>query len=275
MAYKKKPIPTGVKYHKLTVISEVENTRGDKKRYVAVECECGSTKVVRWDMLKSGGTKSCGCLVSKNAKRQARGMALASAQKRQSHNIASCLGKKYHKLTIIAPYKHPKQKCSWGVVQCDCGTIFKANLARVKHGRLKSCGCLAYDNAIDYVSEVDGEQLKCFGGRGGYQRISSGKNNGRSLIHRHEADKVYERIYGTNLPNKACVHHIDSVTSNNRLDNLCVFEGNGEHKRYHRAFDKAAYQFLRDNELLDDFYNRFPDLQPRTLRDMLNDSKQK
>ena len=33
-----------------------------RPRYVSVSCSCGTTKTVRYDHLKSGRTKSCGCL---------------------------------------------------------------------------------------------------------------------------------------------------------------------------------------------------------------------
>lgn len=50
---------TGNKYGKLTVIAldHVNN-----KAYWLCKCECGNTKVVCGDKLRSGNTKSCGCI---------------------------------------------------------------------------------------------------------------------------------------------------------------------------------------------------------------------
>lgn len=50
----------GNKYNRLTVIGEVE--KQSRKRYLKCVCDCGQQTVVRSDKLKSGHTKSCGCL---------------------------------------------------------------------------------------------------------------------------------------------------------------------------------------------------------------------
>ena len=52
---------TGKKFHRLTVIRE---TGRDNSGQVLWECrcDCGNTSIVRGRDLRSGGTKSCGCL---------------------------------------------------------------------------------------------------------------------------------------------------------------------------------------------------------------------
>lgn len=58
------------KFNRLTVINY-----GNKKGYWLCECDCGSIKEIREDHLRSGATKSCGCLsrevFSKIGKKQA------------------------------------------------------------------------------------------------------------------------------------------------------------------------------------------------------------
>lgn len=54
---------TGKIYGKLTVIKRVENR--NKDLYWLCRCECGNEVIVRGSYLKSGITKSCGCLCSK------------------------------------------------------------------------------------------------------------------------------------------------------------------------------------------------------------------
>lgn len=55
----------GSVYGKLTVLREgklyVSPTMTTVKRWVCI-CECGNTIEVRQDSLRSGNTKSCGCL---------------------------------------------------------------------------------------------------------------------------------------------------------------------------------------------------------------------
>lgn len=55
----------GQTFGKLTVVelsTEKFNRRG--KRYIC-SCECGNTTTVRADFLKTGNTRSCGCMLSK------------------------------------------------------------------------------------------------------------------------------------------------------------------------------------------------------------------
>jgi len=53
---------TGQKFGRLTVLSEVERNTGRHVMWIC-ECECGTRTVASGDHLKSGNTKSCGCLM--------------------------------------------------------------------------------------------------------------------------------------------------------------------------------------------------------------------
>lgn len=53
----------GEKYGLLTVIKEVEEI--NHKRTLECICECGNTKIVAMNSLRTGRTKSCGCLHKK------------------------------------------------------------------------------------------------------------------------------------------------------------------------------------------------------------------
>jgi len=57
---REKPDLIGQVFGKLTVISL--DHKKDNRRFLLCKCECGNTKVVREDKLKSGHIKSCGCL---------------------------------------------------------------------------------------------------------------------------------------------------------------------------------------------------------------------
>lgn len=50
----------GRKFERLTIIADTETRDG--KRFVMCECDCGTIKEIRFDRIKSGRTKSCGCL---------------------------------------------------------------------------------------------------------------------------------------------------------------------------------------------------------------------
>ena len=53
---------TGQKFGMLTVIKFSHFGKNHKRNYWLCQCECGGLKVVSKDDLRSGNTKSCGCL---------------------------------------------------------------------------------------------------------------------------------------------------------------------------------------------------------------------
>lgn len=55
---KKIEVKNGDKYGFLTIIEEIE---GSKPRKFLVQCDCGKTKIVRLNSLRTGSVKSCGC----------------------------------------------------------------------------------------------------------------------------------------------------------------------------------------------------------------------
>lgn len=57
---------TGQKFNKLTVIKYVYTKR--KRAYWLCKCECGNETIIPTTALKSGNTKSCGCLHNEQTK---------------------------------------------------------------------------------------------------------------------------------------------------------------------------------------------------------------
>ena len=62
----------GQTFARLLVIAEAEPIT--KRVAWLCRCECGNTKVVKAEELKSGGTKSCGCLNDEKRKERAHGL---------------------------------------------------------------------------------------------------------------------------------------------------------------------------------------------------------
>lgn len=64
-------IKVGDRFGRLIVLEEVEPIYGKQKirRYLC-QCDCGNTKIVRYNNLLYGGTRSCGCLVYKGLGRK-------------------------------------------------------------------------------------------------------------------------------------------------------------------------------------------------------------
>lgn len=58
----------GQRFGLLTVLNQAENAEKKYAVHWMCMCDCGNITVVRADRLKSGGTRSCGCLRSRAAK---------------------------------------------------------------------------------------------------------------------------------------------------------------------------------------------------------------
>lgn len=111
---------TGMKFGKLTVVERAEN-QGKKTMWRCL-CECGNEKIVNGHDLKSGATKSCGCLKSK-------------------HIFKNLTGQKFERLTVLEFWGIRNHKAYWKC-RCDCGEETVVLGAHLTGGHSKSCGCL-------------------------------------------------------------------------------------------------------------------------------------
>lgn len=95
-------IKVGDKYGKLTIVKELPRRRHTSRiyRYVECKCQCGNIKAFKLEGIRSGDTKSCGCLALENLLKRSTTHG-HSARKGQSrtyiswfHMKARCLNKK-------------------------------------------------------------------------------------------------------------------------------------------------------------------------------------
>ena len=96
-------------FSRLQVIDSAPSKNG--KTYWLCKCACGNTCIARADQLKSGRTKSCGCL---NKEQQ---LSLGK------HNIQDITNQKFGHLTAIKRL-NSRQNAALGydwLCQCDCG----------------------------------------------------------------------------------------------------------------------------------------------------------
>ena len=112
---------TGQKYNMLTVIERTEKRPGVWWR---CQCDCGNETVVSSNSLRTGNTKSCGCLNTINRK------------------CEDLSGKKYGRLTVLRKddVRNPSGKIKW-ICKCDCGVEKSIVGADLKNGKIISCGC--------------------------------------------------------------------------------------------------------------------------------------
>ena len=120
----------GKKFGLLTVISR----HGRSARGVVTwkcRCDCGGEAVVNGCYLKSGDTKSCGCL---------RG---------GEKNKKDIIGEKFGRLTVIREDGRNKHQNVCWVCLCDCGATTRATTAKLIGGRVRSCGCLRSEILVE------------------------------------------------------------------------------------------------------------------------------
>lgn len=118
---------TGMTFGRLKVVKEGEiyvSPKGARSRTWVCECECGNKILVSTSHLKSGHTKSCGCLRHEGGK-----------------EVRDLTGQRFGRLIAIREDGRTKQGQAKWLCQCDCGNIKSIASASLTGGLTKSCGC--------------------------------------------------------------------------------------------------------------------------------------
>lgn len=126
---------TGERFGRLVVIKRA-NARKDRHIYYECLCDCGNAVVVRGVYLKSGKTRSCGCL-----RNSATGPRKPQEKRKMSDKPHKRIGRTYNRLTIIDIIQEI-HKPTLAVCRCSCGNIVTKQYKNVVKGRVKSCGCI-------------------------------------------------------------------------------------------------------------------------------------
>lgn len=119
-------------YGELTITNELA-FRGKVKCYVCV-CSCGNTTKVPINKLKTGHTRSCGCLKKRKGRKHA-------VQK-------NLLNQRFGKLLVLEllPERSRHSDCMW-LCKCDCGVTKPIRTSNLLSKNYKSCGCLKREAA--------------------------------------------------------------------------------------------------------------------------------
>lgn len=127
-------IQPGDHYGRLTVLRRVEDhvfPNGSKQIRWECECECGTIKAVMSGSLRSGNTRSCGCLDRE----------VASARL-----FDDITGKRFGRLTVLEFVgRRATNRCSRWLCRCLCGTELVVDGNHLRSGHTASCGCLSVD----------------------------------------------------------------------------------------------------------------------------------
>ena len=126
----------GKKFGKLTVIKRSGShitPSGQKKPLWLCKCDCGNEKIVQSQDLKTGHTKSCGCM----------------STKQKGSGLIDLTGKRFGKLTVVKRvedyvYKSKNRELitspRW-LCKCDCGNIIIVQGGNLREGNTTYCGC--------------------------------------------------------------------------------------------------------------------------------------
>lgn len=118
----------------LTIIEDLGCREG--VRYISALCDCGNIKEFRWQHVKSGGTKSCGCIIGHNGKGV---WAIES------------IGEVFGRLKVLSIIERKNAK-PIAVCLCECGKEKNISLQDLRNGKTRSCGCLLSEASRDRMS---------------------------------------------------------------------------------------------------------------------------
>ena len=125
----------GKRFGKLTVIERKLNhitPSGQKKAMWLCICDCGNEIVVSSQSLKTGHTKSCGCLPTKL----------------KGSGLINLIGKRFGKLTVVDRAEDYGYESNGKIItipqwlcKCDCGNTIIVQGGNLRSGNTKNCGC--------------------------------------------------------------------------------------------------------------------------------------
>jgi hypothetical protein len=124
------------------VVSRAPSNKS-RKTFWNCKCDCGNEKIVSTSALKSGKSKSCGCL--------ARNLAM--------DKVEDLTGQKFGRWTVIEIQrikKNNESRVFW-LCKCDCGNTKVVAARTLKSGDSQSCGCLKKERLHDSNTLEEGE----------------------------------------------------------------------------------------------------------------------
>ncbi|EMS6209735.1 TPA: hypothetical protein RET50_000874 [Listeria monocytogenes] len=130
-------------YNKLTIIKDTGKRTKSGNALYECQCDCGNTCETTLAKLRSGHTKSCGCLIKDTA----------------NEKFKKYVGMRNNRLTLISD---TGKRTSVGqrivLCKCDCGNTCEVVFAKFNSGHSKSCGCLALEKKKEKHEEGRAEK---------------------------------------------------------------------------------------------------------------------
>ena len=131
---------SGMQFGRLTAIRPTEKRWRGSIVWLC-RCSCGNEKEVPSALLKSGTTKSCGCLTT------------------EKKNYKDLSGMQFGCLTAIQPTEKRKHGRVVWLCRCSCGNEKEVPTSQLIQGHTKSCGCLAAEAGRSNKKDLSGKQF--------------------------------------------------------------------------------------------------------------------
>jgi hypothetical protein len=135
---------TGQRFGRLVAIERIyPNSSTNKVRWLCL-CDCGNKVIVETGSLKSGNTRSCGCLqVDVTIERNKKGLTLVDLT-----------NQRFGRWTVIKRVNKYKKHDSFWLCKCDCGNEKIVSARILKCGDSSSCGC--YSDEVRRLKKTHG-----------------------------------------------------------------------------------------------------------------------
>lgn len=112
----------------LLTVEKLHLPKGNRMAWDCI-CECGNRITVDGSFLRSGHTKSCGCIKNKT-------LVDMTGWIMKEHGISDS------RLTVLKRDYSKNTKEAYWICQCECGNQISVRGSNIRSGQTKSCGCL-------------------------------------------------------------------------------------------------------------------------------------
>jgi hypothetical protein len=152
----------GKKFGRLTAIQRVDWNKG--QTIWECKCDCGKKVEIPYGSLKSGNTKSCGCLAIETRRKNAERL---NSDPNKKTNLDDLTSKRFGQLLVTKLIDNEHYEC-----KCDCGEVSTYTRESLTHDT-KDCGCVKFSQI---KQKIIGKQF------GRLTVISFSHSNGNAYI---------------------------------------------------------------------------------------------
>lgn len=136
----------GQRFGRLIVVAPAPSSKAGRARWVC-KCDCGKEKICLADNLRSGNTKSCGCIRIEQ-------LIANNKLNPKMPKVKDLTGQRFGKLTVIKRVGSSKSRHAIWLCKCDCGNLKTVTMDDLLRGHTSSCGCLTSSTGELFISDI-------------------------------------------------------------------------------------------------------------------------